>query len=422
MRLKSVLRGLFCVMVGPVIVAAGIFSTGTRAVAQTCESVFLDMTPYKTAAEDAVSTWQRIGTKERLARVLTAIGRNGQPYLAEKSLVQKGELTLGYRFRDHLDRGERVLIDYRFDASREPMVFKMAGIRFLDTAGNERLISDAPLDPATGQLKDEIARLPEIYEVRRQLNLELDAETSRILRDSARWLSVIEAKEFRDLREIESVPLALKKLEAIGRARRLKEFIKRDILKQTFRVAVMGAVVFLSSRWAMESGDEAAIKDPVFLAYFTHRMLAEVMNLERSLVERGLLSPSGFPDEEKARLVLETRSIPNPKGQFEMRFTDVLVSMTEGANGEAFWLMERSSKRVFVGVLEFKGGKKKGIDSLRVSTRYLVEVRSDLMPTIYKSALKLSLEPSLSFSRRLVQENARNRARIGIGNERNEEK
>ncbi len=368
--------------------AVSLFMAMTQpAYAQDCESQFVDMRPHEAEARLAVEAWEAKSAEAKITSTLAMIGESGLPKLNGKAWKKDGELKLGLKNQD----GSTLLATYRIDGSVDGALPRLVELEVRGKGTANVLISAEPVDAVTGRLRSEVAVHPLVAAVRRELPLELSPELTGFLRDHIDILDYAEAKDFRQLAQGKNPSADLRKLRLALKGRWIKEVISKDLVKQIFRGVLFGGVVFGSSVLAVmfTGDDEKAPKSA--LDAMAALLLVELANMETEAQVK-------IPDSEKVRLVADATKLPRKASEGEiLQLRDIEVASTAGARldrgPERFWVMDKPSKRIFVGLAEAVydvkvRGPKSTEPKVELSTRALVEIRASDMPTTYQLATK----------------------------------
>lgn len=385
-------------------------SFAERSVAMNCETQFVDLTPHYAAAKRADQVWQDKVTAEKLVTVLSAIGENGLPKINIKSLEKDGKILLGLKSEGQ----EPVLAIYRFDASVEGSEFRLVELRQKSSGNTDFVISEMPLDKTTGQLFPEVEAHPAVAAVRKSLALRLGPEVTGYIRQTGEWFDFATAKDLRDLTSHSNPSTALRMLHLRMRGRWVKEVLSKDLLKQVFRGVLLGGVVFGSSYLAQKFSEADEKTQKSILDSMAALLLVELANLE---AEAGLK----IPDAEREQIIRLALKVAKPSqagealqlSQIEVASTlksaaENLASPSAAVNRgtEKFWVLDRSSGRIFVGLAEAAYDiKLKASNSqsprVELNTRALVEITAKETPVTYQIALEKFKSPKVNSSKKV---------------------
>lgn len=355
--------------------------------AQDCDAQFVDMRPHEASARLSVETWEARSSEAKVASTLAMIGESGLPKLNGKAWKKDGELKLGLKNQD----GGTLLATYRIDGSVDGALPRLVELEVRGKGTANVLISAEPVEATTGRLRPEVAVHPLVASVRKELPLELSSELTTFLRDHIDILDYAESKDFRSLAQSKNPSLDLRKLRMTLKGRWIKEVISKDLVKQIFRGVLFGGVVFGSSVLAVMFTGEDQKTPKTALDAMAALLLVEIANME---AEAGVKVPDG----EKLRLVAEATKLPRKSAEGEiLHLQNIEVASTLNSRldrgPEKFWVMDKQSKRIFVGLAEVvhdvkvRGGKSSE-PRVELNTRALVEIRASDMPTTYQVALK----------------------------------
>jgi hypothetical protein len=355
--------------------------------AQDCESQFVDMRPHEANAMLAVDVWNAKSPEAKVASVLAMVGESGLPKLNGKAWKKDGELKLGLKNQG----GSTLLATYRIDGSVDGALPRLVELEVRGKGTANTLISAEPVDATTGRLRPEVAVHPLVAAVRRELPLELSSELTTFLRDHIDILDYAESKDFRSLAQSGNPASELRKLRMTLKGRWIKEVISKDLVKQIFRGVLFGGVVFGSSVLAVMFTGEDQKAPKTALDAMAALLLVEISNME---AESGVK----IPDVEKLRLVSEATKLPRKPAEGEiLRLQDIEVASTLKSRldrgPEKFWVMDKQSKRIFVGLAESVydlkvRGENSSAPKVELNTRALVEIRASDMPMTYQIASK----------------------------------
>jgi len=366
---------------------------GQSSMAMDCESQFIDMAPYYSAAKRANEVWQAKGTQEKIVTVLSAIGENGLPKINIKSLEKDGKILLGLKSEGQ----ESILAIYRFDASVEGSEFRLVELRRKSSGNLDFVISEMPIDNSTGQLFPEVEAHPAVAAVRGSLALHLGPEVTNYIRETGEWFDFANAKDLRDLNRFSAPSAALRMLHVRMRSRWAKEVLSKDLLKQVFRGLLLGGVVFGSSYLAQKLSGADEKNQKTILDSMAALLLIELANLEADAKVK-------IPDSERERIVQSALSIKASKtggdgeilklSQIEVAAaaTSLVGNPQQPRGTEKFWVLDRLSGRIFVGLaegtydikLKSRNGESPNVE---LNTRALVEITAKDTPVTYQIAL-----------------------------------
>jgi hypothetical protein len=377
------------------IVVLGVCSSllGQSVLAMDCETQFIDMSPHYASAKRADEKWQGKGTPEKIVTVLSAIGENGLPKINVKSLEKDGKILLGLKSEGQ----ESILAIYRFDASIEGAEFRLVELRQKSIGNSELVISEMPIDKSTGQLFPEVEAHPAVAAVRGSLVLRLGPEVTNYIRETGEWFDFASAKDLRDLSGYSSPSGALRILHMRMRSRWVKEVLSKDLLKQVFRGLMLGGVVFGSSYLAQKLSDADEKTQKTILDSMAALLLVELANLEADAKVK-------IPDAERERIAqsaLSLKAIKVPGTGEVLKLSQIEVAATatsiagsfqQSRGTEKFWVLDRLSGRIFVGIAEgtydIKLKSRNGESpSVELNTRALVEITAKDTPVTYQTAL-----------------------------------
>ncbi len=359
--------------------------TTTLAQAQVCEDLFKrDLVDIRTKVSQAMLERQSFPLEKRLAQTLAAVGQNGSPRLVAKTLIEKGELVLGFAGAD----GVTILAEYRLNAQKNPPVFRLAKLSSLDAKGNEVEISKTPFDSATGELRYELETRPDISAIRSQLMLSLEADVTAAIRASAPWLTLIEPHEFRSL--VADIPTSIGRLKVVGQKRRLMVFFNDRIGRKVFDFVILGAVVSgTNALTAYLSSDDqdaaAAVRQDAMMS-----MLREVSKLESM---RGEL-----PASEREWLFTQIadatkRKAFESKKSSNMRASNFQMLSNLDTGYLVYWLRDRQTGRVYLSAVS-------GLELNRadlgagLKAQVLVEILPNVTPKTF-AAISAELDQSV---------------------------
>lgn len=363
--------------------------------AMTCEAQFIDMKPHYELAKLAAQDWADKAPPKQIVSVLSAIGENGLPMFDVRGLQKNGKILLGLKSQGQ----EPVLAIYRFDGSVEGSEFRLVELRQKTSGNTNSVISEMPVDKATGQLFPEVAAHPAVAAVRRNLALGLGPEVTNYIRETGEWFDFATAKDLRDLSEYSSPTSALRMLHMRMRGRWVKEVLSKDLLKQIFRGVLLGGVVFGSSYLAQKFSESEEKVQKTILDSMAALLLIELANLEAD-------AKLQIPDMEREQIVKSAIQIAMPSSQGEvLKLSQIEIASTTksiseklpgtnvraGSGPEKFWVLDRPSGRIFVGLaeassditLESSNGE---VPRVEINTRALVEISAKEMPVTYKIA------------------------------------
>ncbi|MBN8540002.1 MAG: hypothetical protein J0L82_06410 [Deltaproteobacteria bacterium] len=380
--------------VAKILVALGACSSmlGQTVFAMNCETQFIDMVPHHSAAKRADEAWESKGTPEKIVTVLSAIGENGLPKINIRSLEKDGKILLGIKSQGQ----ESILAIYRFDASVEGSEFRLVELRQKSSGNLDFVISEMPVDKTTGQLFPEVEAHPAIAAIRGSLALRLGPAVTNYIRETGEWFDFANAKDLRDLNSFSTPSAALRILHLRMRGRWVKEVLSKDLLKQVFRGLLLGGVVFGSSYLAQKLSDADEKTQKTILDSMAALLLIELANLEADAKVK-------IPEAERERIVQSALSLKGAKaGDGEiLKLSQIEVAATtnsaagnpqQSRGTEKFWVLDRLSGRVFVGLAEgtydLKLKARKGeLPRVELNTRALVEIKSKETPITYQIAL-----------------------------------
>lgn len=394
------------------LLAVGIctLSIAERSLAMNCEAQFVDLAPHYAAAKLADQTWKDKPTAEKIVTVLSAIGENGLPKINIKSLEKDGKILLGIK----ADGREPVLAIYRFDASVEGSEFRLVELRQKSSGNSDAVISEMPLDKTTGQLFPEVEAHPAVTAVRKSLALRLGPEVTNYIRETGEWFDFASAKDLREMAGHSNPSTALRMLHLRMRGRWVKEVLSKDLLKQVFRGVLLGGVVFGSSYLAQKFSEADEKTQKTILDSMAALLLVELANLES---EANLK----IPDAEREQIIRSALKVTKLSqagevlllSQIEVASTlksaaENLASPSAVVNRgtEKFWVLDRTSGRVFVGLAEasydikLKGSKSQS-PRVELNTRALVEITAKETPVTYGIVLEKFKSPKFNSSEKV---------------------
>ncbi|MDZ4083827.1 MAG: hypothetical protein U1E10_12870, partial [Bdellovibrionales bacterium] len=250
---------------------------------------------------------------------------------------------------------------------------------------------------------------------RKNLALRLGPEVTDYIRQTGEWFDFATAKDLRDLMGHSSPSTALRMLHLRMRGRWVKEVLSKDLLKQVFRGVLLGGVVFGSSYLAQKfsAADEKTQKS--ILDSMAALLLVELANLE---ADAGLK----IPDWEREQIVRSALKVAKPSqagevlllSQIEVASTvksaaENLASPSAVVNRgtEKFWVLDRVSGRVFVGLAEASYDIKLKAPNgqsprVELNTRALVEITAKEAPVTYQIALNKFKSPQANSSKKVI--------------------
>lgn len=355
-----------------------------------CESQLVNMTPHYENAKQSELAWSGKSEEQKIVTVLSAIGENGLPKINVKSLVKDGKIVLGFKAEGQ----EPIIAIYKVDASKDESYLQLVELRQKTGGNSDVVISEKPIDNETGELFPSVAAHPNVAAIRKNLLLNLGPEVTKFLSERVQALEFAEAKDFRDIATYQSAAMGLRVLNLRMRSRALREFLGTDVLKQVWRNLFTGVFVasaaYLGQRFA--TSDQATPKS--ILDSLAALLLVELANLEVDAKVQ-------IPNSEREWLAHAALQVSNgshkPSDGETLQLSQIDIAATRGsllAQGqsvEKFWVLDRPSGRIFVGLAEATYDlklrtKDQSPPRVELSTRALVEISAKEMPVTYKTA------------------------------------